>query len=172
MLRRSRLSVLCLAGVMAFVVFPHSSYANSRGKEDSSKELVIKATTLEAFDKDVVELRKSIEEGRFSVISRAEKSSVEKDLDEIRSLLESKGSVDGLSEVERIRVINAQERANATLLKNDGDRLVCEFRRGTGSKRKERFCSTVLQIKQQQEAGRREMESMQGRGTPVRPPGG
>lgn len=167
---RSRLSVLCFTGVLAFAVFPHSIYANSRAKEDVSKEVVVKATTLEAFEKDVVALRKSIDDGRFSVISKAERASVEKDLGEIGDLLESKGSVDRMNEVERIRVINAQERANATLLKNDGDRLVCEFRRGTGSKRKERFCSTVLEMKKQQEAGRREMESLQGRGRPT-PPG-
>jgi hypothetical protein len=173
MIRRGSylLGVVCAAALLGLP--SHSALAESKSKSAAVKgaESPLSATaSLQAFDEQVVELRKLMDDGRFDVISASDKASVERDLAQIRALLAEKGSVDAMNDREKIALFNAQERVNATMLRNDGDRLVCEHVRSTGSKFKTKVCKTVAQIKREQEAGRRQMEDFVSRGMPAKPP--
>lgn len=149
----------------------HTNDAQAKPKPVST-EKVLTASTSESFEKDAANLREAMRTGRFSLMTEGEKAGVARDLDEIGTLLKAKGSTDRLSEVESVRLINAQERANAVLLQNDGDRLICEFRRPTGSNRKEKFCTTVLEARRAREESRQAAEDIASRSQPALPPGG
>lgn len=161
MFNRSALFLAGLAAGLFLVLHPADLQAKPKAK---SEEPVLTATTPEVFDQDAAKVREAMRTGRFSLMTEAEKASVTKDLEEISALLKKKGSVENLSQMESISLINAQERANATLLKNDGDRLVCEYRRPTGSNRKEKFCTTVLEARRAREESRRMADEINSRG--------
>lgn len=158
-------------GVVVGMLFALYS-GDLQAKPKASTESVLTASTFEAFEQDATGLREAMRTGRFSLMTEGEKANVARDLDEIGELLKAKGSVDRLSQIESVRLINAQERANATLLKNDGDRLICEYRRPTGSNRKEKFCTTVLEARRARAESRQAAEDIASRSQPAVPGGG
>ncbi len=85
------------------------------------------------FEAQAAEVRKQMEpEGRFGTISADERTAVEADLDRISSLLGEKGTPARLNDQQQVEMANAQERINAILTGNDGDRLICKFEPRTG----------------------------------------
>jgi hypothetical protein len=95
------------------------------------------------FEAQAAEVRKEMEpEGRFGTISADERTAVEADLDRISSLLGQKGTPARLNDPQQVEMANAQERINAILTGNDGDRLICKFEPRTGTKFKEKVCLT------------------------------
>lgn len=99
--------------------------------------------------------------GRYEFLSVRERSAVTTDLERMSQLLAGRGSLAELSESQRVDLINAQERINATLQKRDRDRLVCSYQAVMGSHRKVSVCETYGELMMAREADReraREME--------------
>lgn len=161
---RNKISIMAVGAALGMLLAVHSG--DLQAKPEAKAEAVLTASTYELFEKDAAGLREAMRTGRFSLMTEREKANVALDLDEVGQLLKAKGSVDSLNEIERVQLINAQERANATLLKNDGDRLICEYRRPTGSNRKEKFCTTVLQARRAREESRQAAENIIFQGKP------
>jgi hypothetical protein len=128
-------------------------------KRPESKVEVAPATTPEAFAKQAAEVRAAMRgNGRYSVISNSERAEVEANITKIEKLLEQRGSVDNLTDREQVVVNNAQERANALLTENDGDRLVCRYEKKTGSHFREKFCNTVSELARMRDDNQREFD--------------
>lgn len=105
------------------------------------------ADTHSAFQENAQEVRSEMRAGgRFSAITADDRQTVEADLAQMEALLSEYGSVDRLPPARKVELINAQERANSLLTRNDGDRIVCEFVEPTGSKMRQRQCRKARDI--------------------------
>ncbi|MBO9664624.1 hypothetical protein [Dokdonella sp.] len=106
----------------------------------------VKADTPAAFEEQAAQVREDMQEsGQYGDISAADRKAVEADLEKIGALLKSKGSANALNDGEQVELANAQERVNAILTRNDGDRLVCTYERRSGSNFKYKTCMTASQ---------------------------
>ncbi|MBO9664623.1 hypothetical protein [Dokdonella sp.] len=103
-----------------------------------------KADTPAAFAEQATKVREGMRpSGPYAGISASDRRVVESELDKIGALLERKGSASALSDGEQVELANAQERVNAILTRNDGDRLVCTYERRSGSNFKYKNCMTA-----------------------------
>src|SRR5947199_130846 len=71
--------------------------------------------------------------GRYEFLGADERHHVEDDLARMAKMIKSTGSISAMQPEQKVELFNAQERVNAILTKNDGNRLVCEHHRTTGS---------------------------------------
>jgi len=141
-------------------------------KKSASSEGLALPTNAAEFEQQVVALRKEMTPtGRFSQISAEERARVEENLDVITRLFAEKGELSAMGDSSRIKLINAQEEANAILTRNDDDRLICKMQRPTGSNFKQKQCMTVRQAREIRERARDGIERYR---TPMQPalPGG
>src|SRR5690606_39747687 len=88
--------------------------------------------------------------------SNSERAEVEANIAKIEQLLEKRGSVADLTDPEQVAVINAQERVNALLTDNDGDRLVGRYEKKTGTHFREKICNTVSELARMRDDNQRE----------------
>lgn len=116
-------------------------------KRPEAKLEVVPASTTQTFAVQAEHVRASMRgDGRYSMISSADRNQVEADIAKIERLLEKYGSAENLPGQEWVEVANAQEEANALLTDNDGDRLICRYEMRTGSHFREKRCDTVAEL--------------------------
>lgn len=107
---------------------------------------IFKADTPAAFEEQAAKVREGMRgSGPYANISASDRHALEVDLDKIGELLRRKGSASALSDGEQVDLVNAQERVNAILTHNDGDRLICTYERRSGSNFKYKTCLTASQ---------------------------
>jgi len=80
--------------------------------------------------------------GAYGGIGVKDREAVEQNLDVIGKLLDKKGS-GPLADTDQVALANAQEKINAVLTSNDGNRLICTFERRSGTNFKEKICYTA-----------------------------
>lgn len=132
------LKFLCGLVVCGVLAFPLVSSAGTRPAAWKFAE-----STPEAFEAQAAEVRKEMgTDGKYSAISVDDRTAVDTDLARIDALLKSKGSATKLNDAEQVDLMNAQERINAILTKNDGNRLICTLEPRTGSNFKQKICRT------------------------------
>lgn len=96
-----------------------------------------------AFAAQAADVRKEMgADGKYGAISVADRTAVEADLDKIDALVRKRGSADKLNDAEQVDLMNAQERINAVLTHNEGNRLICKMEPRTGSNFKMKVCMT------------------------------
>lgn len=152
---KSVISSLAVAVACAFGAVTVDSHAALSGRDYD-------ATTLAAatFAQQAEDVRAEMEQGgRYSTISSADRTVVERDLDRIAKLLIKHGAVAGLNDQELMALMTAQEEVNALLTGNDGDRYICEYETTTGTHQYMKVCLTVAQRSHiQQETNHRVQE--------------
>ncbi len=103
-----------------------------------------RADTPEAFEAQAAEVRKEMgTDGKYGAIDVTDRTAVDADLDKIKALLNSKGSASKLNDSEQVDLMNAQERINAVLTKNDGNRLICTMEMRSGTHFRQKICQTA-----------------------------
>ncbi|MEO6798476.1 MAG: hypothetical protein ABI178_00850 [Rhodanobacter sp.] len=101
----------------------------------------------QAFHAQAVQVRKDLgQRGQYGGISFNDRTVVEADLDQIDALLRKHASAGKLSDSEQVALVNAQERINTVLTRNEGNRLVCRVEARTGTNFKEKVCRTQAEI--------------------------
>ena len=65
-------------------------------------------------------------DGRYEFIRPDDKAKVEADFDAMKALLQKAGSVETMSQQDKVHLFNLQENANGILTHSDSNRLVCE----------------------------------------------
>jgi TolA-binding protein len=101
--------------------------------------------------------------GRWEYVPKRELPKLEEKLAEMERVIAGRSSIEELSDDERIRLINAQEHANAILTQHDGRRLVCERYTPTGSHRPQKRCMTLAERERATAESRRFLDSVQSR---------
>jgi hypothetical protein len=80
--------------------------------------------------------------GAYGGIDLRDREAVEENLDIIEKLLQ-KQAAGPLPDADQVRLANAQEKVNAVLTSNEGNRLICTFERRSGTNFKEKICYTA-----------------------------
>lgn len=127
----------------------------------ASKGEVVNARTpaeLAAVQAEVVD--EMADGGRYEFISKAQREQAEHLFGDMRTLLAAKGSVDALSDDERIKLFNLQEQLNGILTNSDSRRLVCEKTAPTGSLIAVKSCRTYGEIERQRRDKDRYLDEM------------
>lgn|SRR5574337_192892 len=103
--------------------------------------------TPRAFEAQAAQVRKEMgPRGQYGGISASDRAVVDADLDTIDALLRKRGSAAKLSDSDQVALMNAQERINAVLTRNEGNRLICTLEARTGSNFKQKVCRTQAEI--------------------------
>ncbi len=157
--------VAAVVASIAFCVVPATVAA-------ASKQWKFAVNTPAAFQAQAEKVREEMSEnGRYGAINRSDRSAVESDLERIDGLLRGAGSLEALNDRQQVDLMNAQERINAVLTRNDGNRLVCTMESRSGSHFKQKTCRTLKQSEEIRRKGQEayQQEFMRGGGT--QPPG-
>lgn len=100
-----------------------------------------------SFAKQAAEVRKEMgPRGEYGGISGNDRTAVNEDLDKISALLKKRGSASQLNDSEQVELMNAQERINAVLTRNEGNRLFCTMESRLGTNFKQKVCRTQAEI--------------------------
>lgn len=125
-----------------FAVFACGFAASSIAKSDMKFSI----ESMDEFDRQVSEVHAKMDGGgQYAEIGSKDRAAFDAELARIRALLERKLSTGKLVDRDQVDLINAQERANAILTRNDGDRLICTWERRSGSNFKHKSCMTASQ---------------------------
>ena len=115
--------------------------------------------TPEQFAEQAAKVREEMgDEGRYRELSDADRNAVEADIKMVEGLLQRRGTTAKLNDSEQVELMNAQERINALLTENDGNRLICTLEQRTGTKFKTKICQTAFQ---REEIRRKSQQGMQ-----------
>ena len=95
--------------------------------------------------------------GRYAYVPASQKRVLLDQLDQITLYL-TKGDPEALTEEDRIKLYNAQEKANGILTQYDGNREICERTQRTGTHRYETVCRTYAEKREAQRAAARIVE--------------
>ena len=105
---------------------------------------------LRAIRAQQLELRSDVNAGSgvFKDMDSAERRQLAERQTRLLALLEGKESIDELDERARLDAFNLLQEINAAVTGVEGDQLVCEYVRKTGSHRKTKQCMTVAERRQ------------------------
>ncbi|NCT69208.1 MAG: hypothetical protein GXC76_16390 [Rhodanobacteraceae bacterium] len=98
--------------------------------------------------------------GHYEFISKPHREQVEHLFDDMQALLGRKGSVEALSDDERLKLFNLQEQLNGVLTNSDSRRVVCERAAPTGSLIAVKTCRTYGEIERQRREKDRYLDEM------------
>ncbi len=128
--------------VAVFAVFALPTFGHAAG---APWKVVV--DTPQAFEVQAASVRKEMgPHGQYSGISASDRAIVEANLDKIDALLRKRGSAAKLDDRDQVALMNAQERVNAVLTHNEGNRLICTLEPRTGTKFKQKVCRTQAEI--------------------------
>ena len=84
--------------------------------------------------------------GRYEFIRPDEAAKVDTGLNKMAAILEKSGSVNSMTQVEKVQLFDVQENVNGILTHSDRDRLVCEHNAPVGTSIPRTTCQTVADI--------------------------
>ncbi|MEO7432413.1 MAG: hypothetical protein ABIR62_10355 [Dokdonella sp.] len=110
---------------------------------------VVNANSEEQFSQISENVRKDMSAGgRYEFVEPAERSKVEKGLADMAAMFRQSGSVDKMTQGDKVALFNTQEVVNAILTKRDSDRVICENRAPVGSHIPKTSCYTYGQLQE------------------------
>ena len=125
----------------------------------AEKKAVV-ADTAEKFELLVEAIRGEMAPGkRYEFLQKSDREKVNHALDKMAAILANSGSVDAMSEDDRIKLFNEQEFVNGLLARNADDRLVCTHVAPVGSHLPVRKCRTAREINEDRSAAQRELRN-------------
>jgi hypothetical protein len=114
---------------------------------DKVNEKPVVADTPEKFAIVVDEVRTAMKPGgRYEFIRPDNRIKAEADIEKIGSLLQRWGSVETMSQDQRVQLFNVQENLNGILTHSDSNRLVCEHRAPVGTNIPVTTCQTFGEV--------------------------
>lgn len=133
--------------------------ANSASAEGVIEKRVA-ADTPEKFGQISLEILQDMNpSGRYEFIRPEEKAKVEADLAAIAVMLQKSGSVDRMTQNEKVQLFNTQEHLNGVLTHSDNNRLVCEHRAPVGTTIPRTTCQTVGEIERSRRATNKALQN-------------
>lgn len=102
--------------------------------------------------------------GRWQYVPEKRLPALESRLAEMEALLAGHGSVDEMTVEEKMKLLNAQEHANAILTDNDGERVICERHKPINSRIGSVLCVTLAERNNMRDAGKNGVVRLQQTG--------
>jgi hypothetical protein len=122
-------------------------------------EKPVAADTPEKFAQTEAQIRADMAPGgRYEFIKPDEKAKAEADMTQMDRLLQKSGSVNAMTQAEKLELYNTQERLNGILTHNDTNRLVCERNTPLGTHIPVTTCKTVGGIERERREAQKTMQ--------------
>jgi hypothetical protein len=102
------------------------------------------AATIAAVDKEMQP------GGRWQYVTAKDREAVSANFAKMQQLFDKYGTIDNMDGHARQRMLDAQNNINAILTHDDGNRLICEFRRPIGSHLPVKTCKTYAELKKRE----------------------
>ena len=151
------LSLRIAMTVCLFAGLVSGEQASARRKQDLPPAIP-QATDAAQFAELDQSIRNGLNDGgRYAYVPASQKRVLLDQLDQITTLL-ALGDPESLDEDNRIKLYNAQEKANGILTQYDGNREICERTQRTGTHRYETVCRTYAEKREAQRAAARIVE--------------
>jgi hypothetical protein len=142
-----------LAGALCLTVAAMAKERTERPLTADSKAL---------FDDQAAAIRQQMQPGgHYEFVSEAERAEVEKNLEQVSSVLGRHADARQFSDADKAELLLAQENVNAVLTRNDGRRLICERNRPTGSHLGKDKCVTFAERERQRRSSETEVRRLQ-----------
>ena len=133
---------MSLLGIVACAVFALPTLGHAK-----DQDWKVVTDTPQAFEAQAAHVRAEMgPHGKYGGIGLNEHKAVDTDLDKIDALLHKRGLASKLNDSDQVDLMNAQERINAVLTRNDGNRLICTMEARTGTYFKQKVCRTQAEI--------------------------
>jgi len=100
--------------------------------------------------------------GRYEFISPDSRAKVDADLSKMQALFQQAGSVDAMSQEQKLTLFNTQEHLNGILSHSDRNRLVCERRAPVGTNIPVTTCRTAGDIESEHRLSQKFMQDNTG----------
>lgn len=101
----------------------------------------------QSFQQQAVSVREGMQPGgRYAFLDSQDRARVDQKIAEMGALFEQRGSIEAMSDSERVRLFNAQEEADRLLTGNNGESIKCEWTAPTGSHVPRTQCWTYREI--------------------------
>lgn len=116
--------------------------------------------TLSEIREQQLELRDEVADGEdiFQAMNDTERGSLMARQTELLAMIEGKQTVEELDDEDQVRAFNLLQEINAMVNSVEGDQMVCEYVRKTGSHRKTKHCATVAERREQREAAQQNLQ--------------
>lgn len=147
-----------ISAAVVAVALAFSPMAQAKLQSSSDEHLSLgserESITAETFAERRHELVNEIETGEtYAEISELQKNDVMESLERMATWLESAGSVDAMSQEQRIRLFNEQEKINTMLTGVAADsRMVCTREQTVGTRMRQTTCFSVAERRRRREA--------------------
>lgn len=143
------IATACMLGVLA--------YGNACADEVLKNR--VHADSAEKFQTVAQEVREDMDiGGRYEYIKADDKVKVESDLNAMAALLQKRGSVEAMTQPEKVDLFNMQENLNGILTHSDKNRLVCERTAPVGTSIPRTTCQTVGEIETNRKSANKFMQ--------------
>jgi hypothetical protein len=114
---------------------------------DAVKQKPVAADTPDKFAQAVQEIHEQMNPGgRYEFINPDERSRVEADFNAMAAMLQKAGSVEHMTQTEKVQLFNTQEHLNGILTHTDSSRLICEHRAPVGTTIPRTTCQTYGEV--------------------------
>ena len=121
---------MCIAIAVVVLV----SAVHPAGAKENYHENRVKADTKETYEPVAANVRKEMEGGgRYEYVKAEERKTVDEKLTQISALFDQTGSVEKMTQDQKIALFNAQETVNSILTQRDKDRVICKKEAPIGS---------------------------------------
>lgn len=143
------------AGMVALLCAVMLAAASSSAVADNTD-----GPSIDEIRKQQVELRGEVAKGAgiFESMSDGDRETLVARQDELLALIEGADEVEDLTDPDQVRAFNLLQQIN-TMVNDLGDQdVICEYRRKTGSHRKEKVCTTMAERREQRDAAQRAMQ--------------
>ncbi len=119
----------------------------------------VAADTPDKFAQTVYEIRQEMSPGgRYEFMRTDEKTKVESDLNAMAAMLQKSGSVERMTQTEKVQLFNAQEHLNGILTHSDSNRLVCEHTSPVGTSIPRTTCQTFGEVERSRKATNKSLQ--------------
>ena len=114
----------------------------------------VSADTVEKFQAVAAEVRGDMNMGgRYEFMTPDDKAKAEGDLNAMAAMLQKSGTVNAMTQTEKVKLFNTQEHLNGLLTHSDRNRLVCQHTAPVGTSIPRTTCQTVAEIEQNRKDG-------------------
>ncbi|MEO6075433.1 MAG: hypothetical protein ABIP56_01380 [Dokdonella sp.] len=133
-------SILAIALALAGISGAHAS-------TDSQEAFPMKAESTAQFREQAVTLRSEMATGKYADLSKSDKKTIDKRLDELDALYVKRSTGAKIDGDDAITLVNASSEINSVLAGTREDKLICEQVKMVGSNRSTKVCMTAADRK-------------------------
>ena len=129
-------SILAISLALAGITGAHAA-------SDTKEPFPLNAESTAQFRQQAAALRTEMDKGKYSELSKGDKTTIDKRLDELDVLYVKRSTGAKINDADAVALVNASSEINSVLAGKSEDKLICEQVKILGSNRRTKECLTA-----------------------------